>query len=726
MELAGLLGELNAQQLSAVEETEGYVRVAAGAGSGKTKVLTARYVYIAKALGVPPEHILSVTFTNKAAWEMKRRIRAYLPDEDGGWILTFHSACHKILKQDISALAYPSNFMVLDEEDQKAILQRIYDENGLTLRDFPFRNSPSANASTPSKYTNRRATMCLFWRIPSARFPRPICRRRAIPARCTLSSSNTSKTSAKTFTSILPTSSSSCCTCSTPTPPSSKNGKSSSNTSRSTNFRTFRASSTSWRGGSRGSTKTCSSWATPTRRGADVRFFLDFEKKFEGAKTIVLDKNYRSTPEILSVSNSLISRNEGRIPKQLQAVRQSGQKPRYRHARSRAEESDALAGEIAALREKGMRLSDIAVIYRGNYMSRAIEEALVRKKIPYEIYSGTAFYQRREIKDALSYLRLLVFGDDVSFLRVVNVPARGIGKTRQNMLQEVAESKNVSRLCALRELAEHPLFKGTKARELLALLGEAKEFSRENDLADTLDFLLQRSGYEGYLRLCGNQDRLDNLNELKASVREAVDSAGEEVNAEDYLNGISLITSADAEDKKECVKLMTVHTAKGLEFPAVFVCCLNEGLFPSRKIRTREEMEEERRVAYVALTRAESLLYLSDAEGFDANCGGNLYTSRFLFDIDKDLLEASGAFSEGHLARSKSYIKKSELSMGIVPASEQRFLFKAGDKVRHPHFGAGVVLDFGGGAYTVEFESGKTRSVSAASDLLIPFYERKS
>ena len=461
-------------------------------------------------------------------------------------------------------------------------------------------------------------------------------------------------------------------------------------------------------------------------RGADVRFFLDFEKKFEGAKTIVLDKNYRSTPEILAVSNSLISRNEGRVKKELKAVRQSGQMPRYRHARSRAEESDALAGEIAALHEGGVRLSDIAVIYRGNYMSRAIEEALVRKKIPYEIYSGTAFYQRREIKDALSYLRLAVFGDDVSFLRVVNVPARGIGKTRQNMLREVAESKNVSMLCALRELAEHPLFKGTKARELLELLDEAKDFSRENDLADTLDFLLQRSGYEGYLRLCGNQDRLDNLNELKASVREAVDSAGEEVSAEDYLNGISLITSADAEDKKECVKLMTVHTAKGLEFPVVFVCCLNEGLFPSRKIRTREEMEEERRVAYVALTRAENLLYLSDAEGFDANCGGNLYTSRFLFDIDKGLLEASGAFSEGHLARSKSHIKKSELSMGIVPASEQRFLFKAGDKVRHPHFGAGVVLDFGGGAYTVEFESGKTRSVSAAADLLIPYYERKS
>lgn len=726
MELAGLLGELNAQQLSAVEETEGYVRVATGAGSGKTKVLTARYVYIAKALGVPPEHILSVTFTNKAAWEMKRRIRAYLPDEDGGWILTFHSACHKILKQDISALAYPSNFMVLDEEDQKAILQRIYDENGLTLRDFPFRKCLDAIEIYKSKSNYVPFLADTERKIPAPDLPQA-GDTRSMHFIILQYLENQRKNFYLDFADLIQF----VLYLFDTHPAILEKWQKQFEYIQIDEFQDVSGEQYKLARRLAGKHKNLFIVGDPDQtiyswRGADVRFFLDFEKKFEGAKTIVLDKNYRSTPEILSVSNSLISRNEGRIPKQLQAVRQSGQKPRYRHARSRAEESDALAGEIAALREKGMRLSDIAVIYRGNYMSRAIEEALVRKKIPYEIYSGTAFYQRREIKDALSYLRLLVFGDDVSFLRVVNVPARGIGKTRQNMLKDVAESKNVSRLCALRELAEHPLFKGTKARELLALLDEAKDFSRENDLADTLDFLLQRSGYEGYLRLCGNQDRLDNLNELKASVREAVDSAGEEVSAEDYLNGISLITSADAEDKKECVKLMTVHTAKGLEFPAVFVCCLNEGLFPSRKIRTREEMEEERRVAYVALTRAESLLYLSDAEGFDANCGGNLYTSRFLFDIDKELLEASGAFSEGHLARSKSYIKKSELSMGIIPASEKRFLFKAGDKVRHPHFGAGVVLDFGGGAYTVEFKSGKTRSVSAASDLLIPFYERKS
>ena len=192
MELDGLLSPLNEGQRAAVQETEGYVRVAAGAGSGKTKVLTGRYVYIAKVLGVAPEHILSVTFTNKAAWEMRKRIRAYMPDEEGGWILTFHSACHKILKQEIAALAYPSNFMVLDEEDQKTILQRIYAENGLTLRNFPFKN-----AWMPSKYTSRKATMCPILPTPSAKHLRPICRLRAIKSRCTLSSCNISKISVK-------------------------------------------------------------------------------------------------------------------------------------------------------------------------------------------------------------------------------------------------------------------------------------------------------------------------------------------------------------------------------------------------------------------------------------------------------------------------------------------------------------------------------------------------
>lgn len=721
----GLLSDLNENQRAAVEETEGYVRVAAGAGSGKTKVLTRRYVYIAKALGVAPEHILSVTFTNKAAWEMRKRIRSYMPDEDGGWILTFHSACHKILKYEIANLAYPSNFMVLDEEDQKTILQRIYTENGLTLRNFPFKKCLDAIEVYKSQ-----SDYVPFLTDPKRETPAP-----------DLPCAEDKKSMHFVILKYLES--------------QRKNFfldfadliqfvlylfekepavlEKWANKFEYIQIDEFQdVSGEQYKLARRLASKhknlfivgdpdqTIYSW-----RGADVRYFNEFPEKFRGAKTILLDTNYRSTPEILAACNSLISRNTDRLDKRLKAAKSGGERPKYRHERSRTAESDFIAEEIGKLHEAGVPLADIAVLYRGNYMSRAVEEALVRKKIPYTIYSGIAFYQRKEIKDALAYLRLCVFGDDLSFLRTVNVPPRGIGKTRLAALQSRAEAQGAPLLEALRALHAHPLFKSTKAEQFIAAIDEGKAFLQEHDIADALDFILQRSGYTEYMMLCGNQDRLDNLNELKASVRDFVDSAGEEVNAEDYLNGISLISNADAEEKKDCVKLMTVHTAKGLEFKNVFVCCLNEGLFPSRKIRGKEEMEEERRVAYVAMTRAEDRLYLSDAEGFDAHVDGALYTSRFLFDIEKDLLDASGSFSEGHLSRSKSYIQKSELDMGCTPAHANIQIFRAGDKVRHPLFGAGTVQELSGDAYTVLFTGGKTRSIAVSADILIPLYEKK-
>ena len=223
---------------------------------------------------------------------------------------------------------------------------------------------------------------------------------------------------------------------------------------------------------------------------------------------------------------------------------------------------------------------------------------------------------------------------------------------------------------------------------------------------------------ESFLALCGDRDRLDNLSELKSAVREYVESAGEETDIEGYLNGISLLTAADEEEQGDCVKLMTVHTAKGLEFPYVFVCCLNEGLFPSRKIRGREEMEEERRVAYVALTRAENGLFLSDAEGFDAQLKGGLQTSRFVFDIERELLDIQGDVKDADDQRARC--GKAAAPAGKAPR------FSVGDGVRHPYFGAGKVLSAEGGAYLVRFENGKERSVSASSDVLIPLYAKKT
>ena len=714
---------LNEEQTQAVKATEGFVRVAAGAGSGKTKVLTLRYVYIARMLGVLPEHILSVTFTNKAAWEMRKRIRSFMPDDEGGWILTFHSACHKILKKDISHLAYPSNFMVLDEEDQKSILQTIFDENGLTLRDFSFKKCMDAievyksHADYVPFLTDPHRTLEAP-DLPRAREPKSmdsvilqyLVRQRKnfyldfndlIQFVLYLFKTNAvirkkwqehfeyiqidefQDVSGEQYklAAIL----------------SQKHGN------------LFIVGDPD---------QTIYSW-----RGADVKYFLEFDKKFPDVKSIVLDRNYRSTPEILQASNSLIAHNIQRLPKSLRPVRAGGTKPCYFHARSRKEESEWIAETICGLQQSGILLSDIAVLYRGNYMSRPVEEALMRRKLPYIVYGATAFYRRKEIKDALAYLRLLVFADDLSFLRVVNTPPRGIGKTRLERLRDHAAEKGASLLDSLRELAGEPLFASSKAAEFLQAIDEGRQFGTENDIADTLDHILQTSGYTPYLMLSGNQDRHDNLNELKSSVREYVDSAGEETDAETYLNGIALLSAADETDAAESVKLMTVHTAKGLEFPCVFVCCLNEGMFPSRKIRTKEDMEEERRVAYVALTRAENQLYLSDAEGFDAQARGELYSSRFLFNIDSGLLDVQGYRSKEFEQKSRLYIRETESAMGCLTVGEERIqTFAVGDRVRHPLLGAGTVLAAENGAYTVEFAGGKTRSIAMRSDILIPYY----
>ena len=642
-----LLAGLNERQREAVTATEGYVRVAAGAGSGKTRVLTARYAFIAKALGVSPDHILSVTFTNKAAQEMKRRIRAVLPEAEGGWILTFHSACHKILREEIGKLAYPSNFMVIDEEDQKELLQKIFRENGLTLKDLL--------AQRKNYYLDFndliQFTLFLFDTQPKV---------------LEKWQKHFEYIQIDEFQDV--------------------SGE---------QYKLARLLS-----GLHGNLfivgdpdQTIYSW-----RGADVGFFLNFPSLFKGARTVVLDKNYRSVPPVLDACNSLIAHNADRLEKKLVAVKTGGSAPVHFHARSRREECEWIAQNILGLRQRGIPLGDIAVLYRGNYMSRPVEEALLRKKVPYRVYGGVAFYRRKEIKDALAYLRVLVFGDDLSFLRAISVPARGIGKTRLALLRQYADEKGCSLFSALRALAAGRPLRGTGGAEFVSLIDRAGDFAKEHDVADVLDFLLQKSGMESFLALCGDRDRLDNLSELKSAVREYVESAGEETDIEGYLNGISLLTAADEEEQGDCVKLMTVHTAKGLEFPYVFVCCLNEGLFPSRKIRGREEMEEERRVAYVALTRAENGLFLSDAEGFDAQLKGGLQTSRFVFDIERELLDIQGDVKDADDQRARC--GKAAAPAGKAPR------FSVGDGVRHPYFGAGKVLSAEGGAYLVRFENG--------------------
>lgn len=449
-----------------------------------------------------------------------------------------------------------------------------------------------------------------------------------------------------------------------------------------------------------------------TWRGASGRYLLDFDTHFPGTKTIYMLENYRSTPEILSVVNSLIAKNTSRIEKDLVPVKGHGHKVVCHHATAASEEASWLAGEMARLHEEGVAYREMAVLYRAHYITRSIEEQLLRAEIPYMIYSGVQFFARREIKDALSYLRLLAYRDDLSLLRVVNVPKRNIGQRRRKFLTEYAEAHEMTLYQAMRASIEDPIWKGTKAREFLQLVEGLADISEGASVSEVLD----RSGYEAMLRTEGSQARLDNLAELKQSVREYEVSCGEEAGLTDYLAHAALFTNQDISDPGDKVKLMTVHTAKGLEFPYVFLVALNEGIFPSRKTRTPEAMEEERRLAFVAMTRAEKGLYLSDAEGLNID-GSMRYPSRFILDIDHALLDFTAPLPERLVRDARDFVRASARRLSRQTES---LAFREGDRVTHRVFGDGTVvaIDAEKGAYVIHFDELATnRSIAFRAKL---------
>ena len=712
METKRILEKLNNEQQSAVKETEGYIRVVAGAGSGKTRVLTHRYVYIAKALGVPTEHILSVTFTNKAANVMKKRIRDFMPDEDGGYIGTFHSICRKILSFDIHRLNYPKNFKILDVEDQKELLREIYEKNGLKLKNNSFSNV--LNRIDVYKYDLKY--------IPE------LISTESVKTFSNLNVSNKTSTDfiineylkaqrknfyldfadLINFTLYL------------------LKTDIEFNEKWSNHFEYIQVDEfqdvspeqyelVSLLSKNNGNLfivgdpdQTIYSF-----RGADVNIFLDFDKTFKNVKTIILDTNYRSTPQILKASNSLITKNTKRIEKQLKPVKNNGLSVEYHHAKTRKDECDYIAKQIAEIVKQGGSLSDCAVLYRNNNNSRAIEEALIRRKITYVIFSGFAFYKRKEIKDVISYLEMAETSDDVSFLRTVNVPARGIGKTRLAFIREEAEAYGVSLYTALKNKRFNALFTGTGANEYIELIESIKALKEKYSINDLLDYILKETGYEKMLMEDGDQERLDNIAELKDSIREYETEAKEKVLLSDYLNNVALITSADRNDKTDCVKMMTIHTAKGLEFKNVFVCQLNEGIFPSSQTNTLEEMEEERRLLYVAMTRAEERLVLTDCE---MNSSGQmqLAPSRFIFDLDESTFRKTGVISPDYTEWAKAYINRLNPNL---PLQTVKAKFSVGDTVIHEILGRGTIESIIDGAYRIRFEENKVRTISFKVEL---------
>lgn len=699
--MTDLLQGLSAAQRQAVTATEGYVRVIAGAGSGKTRALTHRFAFLVNELGILPGNILCVTFTNKSANEMRQRIHRLTGDNDAGYINTFHGFCVSVLQEDSYAVQYPKSFLVLDNADIDAMLQLIYDERSLSLRDMTFSAARDMIEirklfQNPDYYEDMIALPLDTLR---EKYDRAASARDIIfygylyqEKKCFgLDYNDLIKLSLYIFQLY---------------PDIRLKWQKRLEYIMIDEFQDIDQLQYQLMQALCGYHGNLFIVGDPdqtiyTWRGANVKYLMDFDRDFPGVQTIFMTENYRSTPEILAAANSLIEKNEHRIPKELRPTLPSGAQVRCHFAPTQHDEAQWLAEQVQTLRRQGAALGEMAVLYRAHYVSRAVEEVLLAEKIPYTIYSGVQFFGRMEIKDALCYLRMLAYRDDLSFRRIANVPRRNLGKRRMAFLEQAAAEQGCTLYQALQHSLDDPLFKGTKAPQLVDLIERLSAGYEGRPVSEVLAELLDKSGYEQALRTEGSQERLDNLAELKQSVYEYETTCGEEVTLEHYLAHVALFSNADAADPGDKLKLMTVHAAKGLEFPYVFLCGMNEGIFPSRKVRTLPGMEEERRLAFVALTRAEKGLYLSEADGRNFD-GSPRFPSRFLLDIDDSLLSFTHPPQPGLLQDARRQIAASRL----LPEDARAQRFAPGQRVRHFLFGPGTVeqTDADKGAYTIRFD----------------------
>lgn len=706
-----ILDRLNRSQTEAVTATEGYIRVIAGAGSGKTRALSHRFAFLVNEIGILPGNILCVTFTNKSANEMRQRIHNLTGDNDTGYINTFHGFCVSVLQEESYAVQYPKSFLVLDNSDIDSMLKIIYEERGLTLRNMTFSSARDMieirKLYKEPEYYQDMITMSIdqiYEKYMQATETSEIIFYGYLyqEKKCFgLDYNDLIK-----FTLYI--------------------------------FENNEEIKQKWQKRLEyimidefqdiddlqyrlmcvlcGYHKNLFIVGDPdqtiyTWRGANVKYLLDFHRNFPDVQTIMMMENYRSTPEILRAANSLISKNLLRMKKDLIPTLPSGGSVICCHGENQEKEALWMAEQIKILKEKGVPYKDITILYRAHYLTRSIEQVFLKEEIPYTIYSGVQFFGRMEIKDALSYLRMIAYRDDLSFLRIANVPKRNLGERRMKFIQEYAGENSCSLYEALCWNLDQDIFKGTKAGEFVQLIESFAANYQDRPVSEILSAVLDLSGYERMLRTEGNQERLDNLAELKQSVYEYETTCGEEAMLEHYLAHVALFSNSDAQPEHDKVKLMTVHTSKGLEFPYVFLCGMNEGIFPSRKTKTREGMEEERRLAFVAMTRAKKRLYLSEAKGRNLD-GSPRYPSRFILDIDQNLLEYDRKPEEGLIKEAREYI---ELSSRCLLTDEAPSHYPIGQKILHKIFGPGTIVDVDTekSAYAILFDGMETpRTIS--------------
>lgn len=689
---------LNERQKQAVEATEGRVRVVAGAGSGKTRVLAHRFAYLVNELGVAPSNILCLTFTNKAAQEMKRRIARMVDSGSvNDFVCTIHSFCVKFLRREIYRIGYPKNFTIIDEEDAKSLAKQTMQEWGIdrkkTTAERFLKSVAAFKGYDPDAYIQKHLLPGSSDQCPDAivRFIRMQLKTFALDFDDLLY-----------FTIYILT--------------HFKEAK--DYWVRKLNYimvdEVQDLSGDDWK-----LLKILESYhknlfvvgdpdqAIYEWRGGNPAIFIGFEPDTD----IILNQNYRSTPDILDVANSIIANNKNRLPKELFTLRLNERKVVYRHCKSEKEEAAQIAETIQDKVSKGMDYNGFAVLYRSSFLSRQIEQALLKLKIPYTVWGGVRFFERKEIKDVISYLRVIASDtDDIAFARIVNLPPRKFGERSLSILREEAEKSGSHLYPALKDLIEEDVkpFNRPQIRTFVNLIEQLRILAPTIPVGELTDRMMNLSGLGDMYRTDEEEERLENITELVASMKEFELTRYDESDAtlDHYLQEISLFTNPDFERDGSNVRLMTIHQSKGLEFPVVFIVGLTEGTFPNhRSIRERRKdgEEEERRLMYVASTRAEDILYLSESEGFMNDTGAHKYPSRFISEIDLSLLEVEGNPDPKLLEGTKTAVDL--LNAEVYNETEE--IWKSGTKVKHKVFGQGVIVSYDSAAksYLVKFQT---------------------
>lgn len=688
---------LNENQKEAATYLDSHLRIIAGAGSGKTRVVTYRIAYLIESIGVDPRKILAITFTNKAANEMKERVQQILGDfASGSLVCTIHSLCVRFLRQHIRVLKYPSSFMIMDEEDQKALVKKLYKEYEVDAKTISIKSMLHAISVYKMSHIEPNKAIEL-----AGQFQGELKKARVYKAYIEYQENHFMldfddlllKTVyiLENYSDILEI--------------------------WQRKFQYIHVDEFQDVGDIEyrlvhllSKTAIVCVVGDPDQtiysfRGANVNYILDFDKDFKPSKTIILDQNYRSTGHILNISNSLIRKNRNRLEKDLFTNSSLGNEVIHYTAKSEQEEAQYICNRINEIIEKveGVNYRDFAILYRANYLSRNIEQGLIASQIDYRIFGGLKFFSRKEVKDALSYLRLVVDNQDIAFERVVNVPARGIGAKTLENIQLVALKYQVSEYEAL-TLHRDEIRLSTKSKREVQGMVEAIEKARQSSLPlhEIFENLMNDLGYMEMLKNDLETNRIDNIHELQRAIYEYQKQNPDIATIENYLQEIALYTDNDTMDNGQYVSLLSIHMAKGLEFDYVFVLGLSEGVFPSFRSLSEdgdEGLEEERRLAYVAFTRARKQLILTDSEGFSFVTDSPKIGSRFIDEIGKDGVKHFGAKPR---FKTRDYIPSLPSKEELI-GDNQVSDWKIGDYVLHDAFGKGVVVKVTGSTLDIAF-----------------------